>query len=116
MPADDLDVIGWDVGGAHLKACWLHGGRVRDVAQWACPLWQGLAHLEAALAQARARWPQAMDRAVHAVTMSGFQYFVQALSPIAGIAVIIRQCLSHFFRLAQAAAVHSAGNRKQYVL
>lgn len=71
MPADDLDVIGWDVGGAHLKACWLHGGRVRDVAQWACPLWQGLAHLEAALAQARARWPQAMDRAVHAVTMSG---------------------------------------------
>jgi probable H4MPT-linked C1 transfer pathway protein len=67
------DVIGWDVGGAHLKACWLHHGRVRDVAQWACPLWQGLQHLDAALAQARQRWPQAMDntRTAHAVTMSG---------------------------------------------
>jgi len=44
---------------------------VRDVAQWACPLWQGLVHLEDTLAQARTRWPQAMERASHAVTMSG---------------------------------------------
>lgn len=73
MPANDVpdDVIGWDVGGAHLKACWLRHGRLRDVAQWACPLWQGLAPLEAALAQAQARWPQAMASATHAVTMSG---------------------------------------------
>lgn len=34
-------VIGWDVGGAHLKAAWLDGGRVRDSAQWLCPLWHG---------------------------------------------------------------------------
>jgi probable H4MPT-linked C1 transfer pathway protein len=63
-------VIGWDVGGAHLKACWLVGGKVRDVAQWLCPLWQGIEHLDAALAYARARWPR-MARAAHAVTMTG---------------------------------------------
>ena len=76
MSTAEDDVIGWDVGGAHLKACWLRSGRVRDVAQWACPLWQGLEHLDAALAQARARWPEVLtgDRATgtpSAVTMSG---------------------------------------------
>jgi (4-(4-[2-(gamma-L-glutamylamino)ethyl]phenoxymethyl)furan-2-yl)methanamine synthase len=63
-------VIGWDIGGAHVKACLLQRGRVVDVAQWACPLWQGLEHLERALASARERWP-AMGTARHAVTMTG---------------------------------------------
>ncbi|HEX3142125.1 MAG TPA: hydantoinase/oxoprolinase family protein [Rhizobacter sp.] len=63
-------VIGWDIGGAHVKACLLQRGRVVDVAQWACPLWQGLEHLERALASARERWP-AMGAARHAVTMTG---------------------------------------------
>lgn len=63
-------VIGWDVGGAHVKACLLQQGRVHDVAQWACPLWQGLQHLDAALAQAAQRWPM-LARAQHAVTMTG---------------------------------------------
>jgi probable H4MPT-linked C1 transfer pathway protein len=63
-------VIGWDVGGAHLKACLLVDGVVADVAQWICPLWQGLAHLEGALALAAERWPEA-GRALHAVTMTG---------------------------------------------
>ncbi len=63
-------VIGWDIGGAHVKACLLQNGRVVDVAQWACPLWQGLEHLERALASARERWPS-MGHARHAVTMTG---------------------------------------------
>jgi len=63
-------VLGWDVGGAHLKACMLEDGRVVDVAQWACPLWQGLHHLESAMASARQRWPGALS-APHAVTMTG---------------------------------------------
>ena len=63
-------VVGWDVGGAHLKACLMQRGQVLDVAQWACPLWQGLHHLQAALAQAHERWPQA-GRAPQAVTMTG---------------------------------------------
>ncbi len=65
--------IGWDVGGAHLKACRVEAGRVREVAQWPCALWQGLPQLDAALAQAHARWPDlaAGAPAAHAVTMTG---------------------------------------------
>lgn len=63
-------VIGWDIGGAHAKACLMQDGRVLDVAQWACPLWQGLEHLERALASALERWPS-MGQARHAVTMTG---------------------------------------------
>lgn len=65
-------IIGWDVGGAHLKACRLQAGQVLDVAQWACPLWQGLQHLDAAIAQARQRWPTLAEAQTrHAVTMTG---------------------------------------------
>ncbi len=64
------DVIGWDVGGAHVKACRLVQGRVADVAQWPCPLWMGLQHLDAALAQAALRWPN-WAHSAHVVTMTG---------------------------------------------
>ncbi|ABM95574.1 hydantoinase/oxoprolinase family protein [Methylibium petroleiphilum] len=63
-------VIGWDIGGAHVKASWVERGVLRDVTQWACPLWQGLDRLHAVLAEAQARWPQASG-AVHAITMTG---------------------------------------------
>ncbi|NKI97876.1 hydantoinase/oxoprolinase family protein [Rhizobacter sp. SG703] len=66
----EATVIGWDIGGAHVKACLLQRGRVIDVAQWTCPLWQGIEHLERALQSARERWPAAA-RARHAVTMTG---------------------------------------------
>ncbi|MBT9595488.1 MAG: H4MPT-linked C1 transfer pathway protein [Vitreoscilla sp.] len=66
----DRTIVGWDVGGAHLKACLMQRGQVVDVAQWACPLWQGMAHLEHALEAAGQRWP-ALDEARHAVTMTG---------------------------------------------
>jgi len=62
-------VLGWDVGGAHVKASLTLGGRVREVAQWPAPLWQGLAHLDAAIDAARARWPR-LDGAHHGVTMT----------------------------------------------
>lgn len=40
-------VFGWDVGGAHVKVSMTsRAGVLEDVAQWACPLWQGIAHLE----------------------------------------------------------------------
>ena len=63
------DTWGWDLGGAHLKgACW-RGGRLVDVAQWPCPVWQGLPTLQAALQQALARWPAAHGGR-HALTMT----------------------------------------------
>jgi len=63
-------VVGWDIGGAHVKAALLRGGRVADAAQWPCPLWQGLDRLEAVLDAASARWPD-LQRHAHAVTMTG---------------------------------------------
>ncbi|MBQ0960684.1 H4MPT-linked C1 transfer pathway protein [Ideonella sp. 4Y11] len=62
-------VIGWDLGGAHLKACRWAGAQVQDVAQWPCPVWQGLPQLEAAMALAWARWPD-LRQARHALTMT----------------------------------------------
>lgn len=67
-------VIGWDIGGAHVKASWVEQGAMgpvlRDAAEWACPLWQGLPHLRTSLAAAAERWP-ASRGATHAVTMTG---------------------------------------------
>jgi probable H4MPT-linked C1 transfer pathway protein len=64
--------VGWDVGGAHVKACLLEDERIVDVAQWPCPLWRGLDQLDTTLASARARWPQAWDAHTrHAATMTG---------------------------------------------
>lgn len=63
-------VVGWDLGGAHVKASLVERGVLRDVAQWACPLWQGLDRLHAVLAEVQARWPQAAG-AAHAITMTG---------------------------------------------
>ncbi|MEC5404550.1 hydantoinase/oxoprolinase family protein [Paraburkholderia sp. MPAMCS5] len=65
-------VFGWDVGGAHVKVSMSDAGGVRDVAQWACPLWQGLDHLERSIELVFERWPVARtDAARHAVTMTG---------------------------------------------
>ncbi len=70
MHPPDGTVIGWDVGGAHVKACRLAHGQIVDVAQWACPLWQGTSHLEQVLVAARTRWPD-LAELQHAVTMTG---------------------------------------------
>lgn len=62
-------VIGWDLGGAHLKAARLDAsGAVGPVVQLPCPLWQGLQHLDAALQQAVSTLGRAP---IHAVTMTG---------------------------------------------
>ncbi|HXG44196.1 MAG TPA: hydantoinase/oxoprolinase family protein [Gemmatimonadales bacterium] len=62
-------VVGWDVGGAHLKAARLgETGAIERVIQLPCPLWQGMERLEAALAEALAALGPA---GLHAVTMTG---------------------------------------------
>ncbi len=66
----ERDVIGWDVGGAHVKACLLQRGELLDVALWACPLWQGVEQLGPVLQAARERWP-GLGSAQHAITMTG---------------------------------------------
>ncbi|CAO3427021.1 quinoprotein relay system zinc metallohydrolase 2 [Azospirillum endophyticum] len=44
--------LGLDVGSAHLKAAWLSGGELIDVAQEPCPFWQGLDRLTPAIVTA----------------------------------------------------------------
>ena len=64
------DLIGWDLGGAHLKAAALHGGEIVAVLQKPCPLWLGLEHFHAA-ARAILAEAGAEPGCRHAVTMTG---------------------------------------------
>ncbi len=61
-------LIGWDLGGAHLKAALFARGRLREVRQLPCPLWRGLEQLDQALDQVLTAWP---GTTTHAVTMTG---------------------------------------------
>ena len=60
--------LGWDVGGAHLKAVLAEGERVLKVWQEPSPIWLGLEHLDRALTTILEGMPE-VDR--HAVTMTG---------------------------------------------
>lgn len=60
--------VGLDVGGAHLKVAVVDNGRVVTAEQIACPLWQGLDHLHAALTTAK---PRVKDAEKIGVTMTG---------------------------------------------
>ena len=61
-------VVGWDIGGVHLKAARAEGGRIVDAVQIASPLRLGTDGLARAFAQAAARMGTA-ER--HVVTMTG---------------------------------------------
>src|SRR4249919_114550 len=61
-------VLGFDVGGAHLKVARIENARVVGATEIACPLWQGMDRLDAALAEARVRLGEAPK---NAVTMTG---------------------------------------------
>jgi (4-(4-[2-(gamma-L-glutamylamino)ethyl]phenoxymethyl)furan-2-yl)methanamine synthase len=64
--------IGWDIGGAHLKAVLLDAkGNVQQVAQLPCPLWKGLNCLEAAIQHVLQIFKLEASEAAHAITMTG---------------------------------------------
>lgn len=65
-----IDLIGWDIGGAHLKAAALAEGEIVAVAQCACPLWRGLEHFHAAIQAILAEFSPPAD-CRHAITMTG---------------------------------------------
>jgi probable H4MPT-linked C1 transfer pathway protein len=63
--------LGWDVGGAHLKAARIEAnGSVSGVWQESCPLWRGTGYLETALGHVLAA-NEGIPAVRHAVTMSG---------------------------------------------
>lgn len=98
----EATVVGWDVGGAHVKASLLQDGALVDAAQWPCPLWQGLDHLHGALHAAQQRWP-ALPKAEHAVTMTGemVDLFADREDGVQRIAAALAQTFApetlHFF-------------------
>ena len=63
-------IVGWDLGGAHLKVAVLDTDRrLLWVAQRPTPLWQGLDHLDGALRELGRRFD--FDGFEHALTMTG---------------------------------------------
>ncbi|MFW5432648.1 MAG: hydantoinase/oxoprolinase family protein [Methylophilaceae bacterium] len=64
--------IGWDIGGAHLKAVLLDcQGHVIHVQQVSCPLWLGLDQLETAISNVLEDFELKSNEAFHAITMTG---------------------------------------------
>ena len=97
-------VIGWDIGGANVKACLLQDGEVVDVAQWPCPLWLGMDRLAAVLQAAHERW-SGLAAMQHAATMTGemVDLFADREEGVRQIASVLQLTLSapaggvHFF-------------------
>ncbi|MGZ4979273.1 MAG: hydantoinase/oxoprolinase family protein [Methylobacter sp.] len=64
------NMIGWDIGGAHVKAVVIDsGGEIIAVYQQPCPLWKGLAQLQQAVSAIMQELPGSNHR--HAMTMTG---------------------------------------------
>jgi uncharacterized hydantoinase/oxoprolinase family protein len=50
MNTNQISIIGWDIGGAHVKAVLLDkNGTISKVLQRPCPLWQGMEFLKQAV-------------------------------------------------------------------
>ena len=72
LNADKPYVIGWDIGGAHLKSVVLDAeGHFVDSVQLVCPLWRGLDYLERAILDALQAFKIKPSRACHTITMTG---------------------------------------------
>ncbi|MGA7681214.1 MAG: H4MPT-linked C1 transfer pathway protein, partial [Pseudolabrys sp.] len=84
-----MAVVGWDIGGAHLKAARCEEGRIVATAQVAAPLRLGLERLVQAFAEAKALIGSANS---HAVTMTGeladtFSSRAEGVACLTGVAV-----------------------------
>lgn len=65
-------IIGWDIGGAHIKAVHIdQDGRVLNAQQQACPLWMGLDQLTLAVNHTMQSFNVKDSHVNHAITMTG---------------------------------------------
>jgi probable H4MPT-linked C1 transfer pathway protein len=85
-------IIGWDIGGAHLKAARCGDGRLDAACEVATPLWRGLDSLDAAFTDITRRLGPAD---AHAVTMTGelCDAFASRAEGVVGLAEIARRHL-----------------------
>ncbi len=87
-------IIGWDVGGAHLKAARVEGRHLKEVIQLPCTLWLGLEHLDRALTKAMACLGVAE---AHAVTMTAelVDYFPDRALGVRRLVDVLAERLPH---------------------
>lgn len=88
-------ILGWDVGGAHLKAALMTAdGQLLQVLQQPCPLWQGLDRLHAATMRILSELRGEVD--CHAITMTGelVDAFASREQGVRAIAEAMRQKLN----------------------
>lgn len=64
-------IIGWDIGGAHVKAALTQNDAIKLVTQVACPLWRGLDELISATQHILKAWQLVDTEVLHAITMTG---------------------------------------------
>jgi probable H4MPT-linked C1 transfer pathway protein len=91
MPTEPI--VGWDVGGAHLKVARVAGdGTVVRAIQIPCALWQGLDRLRASMNAALSEIGPARD---HAITMTGelADLFANRQQGVAAILGTMADCL-----------------------
>jgi probable H4MPT-linked C1 transfer pathway protein len=97
--ADAQNILGWDIGGAHIKAALLDpGGRLLSVVQLPCPLWQGLDHLQSTCMALLDGLPnQLRDTPLrHAIAMTGemADLFPDRASGVAAIVASLNETLT----------------------
>lgn len=63
------NIVGWDIGGAHVKAAVISAGEIVAVYQQPCPLWKGLDQLQHAVNAIMQELAGSNCR--HAITMTG---------------------------------------------
>ncbi|KJV06116.1 hydantoinase/oxoprolinase family protein [Methylocucumis oryzae] len=90
----DKAYLGWDIGGAHVKAVVLTDAGVEQVIQQACPLWKGIAALSAVVGSIQAKLPQYSY--CHGVTMTGelADCFLDRQHGVQGIIDAMRELLA----------------------
>lgn len=66
-----MKIVGWDIGGAHIKAVLLEEGVVINAIQQPCPLWKGLDHAVHAMQATLEAFKIKPSETIHAVTMTG---------------------------------------------
>jgi probable H4MPT-linked C1 transfer pathway protein len=102
-------VLGWDVGGAHLKAVLVDAdGAAAFALELPCPLWQGVARLDAALEETLAQVP--VMPPAHAVTMTG-----ELADCFADRAAGIEAIVAALLRRVPPSAVHLFAGRPGFV-
>ncbi|MGH1537229.1 MAG: hydantoinase/oxoprolinase family protein [Gammaproteobacteria bacterium] len=62
-------VIGWDIGGAHVKVAFANEQSISNVYQHACPLWKGINELSHCIESVQKQYDT--NQFSHAVTMTG---------------------------------------------